>query len=59
MDWSYPTALKYAQKYGRQDESSKWLVLFDTIKPLVQEQTNIALRRQARMFALEDARKAV
>lgn len=56
---SYPTALKYAKKNGKQNGSGRWFVPLDIVRPLVLEQSESALRRLIKMAALEDPEKPV
>ena len=51
LDWSYPTALRFAKEHGQQDDSGKWFIPFNVVAGEVQKRTVEAQRMQARLVA--------
>ena len=51
LDWSYPTALRFAKEHGQQIDSGKWMIPFTAVAGEVQKRTIEAQRAQARLVA--------
>jgi hypothetical protein len=58
LGWSYPTALKFAQRHGRQDGGGKWLVPYGIVADEVNEQLADAQRTVDRLAQVANGQPA-